>query len=95
MLRLFYALALSLQLLGLMNLLCSRWMPAKLKQGARGVLRPVCFFSRKFNRHQVNYTVIEKEALALILALQHFEVYVDGSAPLVVYTDRNPLTFLS
>lgn len=66
-----------------------------LQGGDEGLLRPVCFFSRKFNRHQANYSVIEKEALALILALQHFELYVGGTAPLVVYTDHNPLTFLA
>lgn len=38
--------------------------------------RPVCFFSRKFNRHQLNYSAVEKETLALIWALQQFEVYV-------------------
>lgn len=59
-----------------------------------GVNRPVCFFSRKFNRHQLNYSVIEKETLALIWALQHFQVYV-GSGPVVVFSDHNPLTFLS
>ena len=58
-----------------------------------GVVRPVSFFSKKFNRYQSNYSVIEKETLALIWALQHFDVYV-GGAPLVVYTDHNPLTFL-
>lgn len=67
---------------------------ALLQQGDEGVLRPVCFFSTKFNRHQSNYSVIEKEALALIWALQHFEVSVGGAAPLVVYTDHNLLTFL-
>lgn len=59
-----------------------------------GVDKPLCFFSRKFNKHQLNYSVIEKETLALILALQHFSVYV-GSGPVVVFTDHNPLTFLS
>jgi len=34
-----------------------------------------------FNKHQVSYSTIEKETLALLLALQHFEVYV-GSSPL-------------
>lgn len=65
-----------------------------LQQDDQGVTKPVCFFSKKFNKHQSNYSVIEKEALALIWALQHFEVYLSGSAPLVVYTDHNPLTFL-
>ena len=60
-----------------------------------GVVRPVSFFSKNLNRYQFNYSVIEKEALALIWALQHFEVYVGaGVAPLVVYTDYNLLTFL-
>ena len=60
-----------------------------------GVARPVCYFSKKFNKHQFNYSVIEKEALALIWALQHFEVYVGGGLhPIVVYSDHNPLTFL-
>lgn len=65
-----------------------------LQQDVGGVLKPVCFFSKKFNRHQGNYSVIEKEALALIWAIQHFEIYVGGASPLVVYTDHNPLTFL-
>ena len=66
-----------------------------LQTGDHGVERPVAFFSKKFNRYQLNYSVIEKEALALISALQHFEVYLgSGLTPLVVYTDHNPLTFL-
>lgn len=69
-------------------------MPSFFRGGDGEALRPVCFFSKKFNRYQSNYSVIEKEALALIWALQHFEVYVGGVAPLVVYTDHNPLTFL-
>ena len=61
-----------------------------------GIDKPVSFFSKKFNLCQLNYLVIEKEALALILALKHFDVYVGGSStPVVVYTDHNPLTFLN
>lgn len=57
---------------------------------------PVCYFSRKFNKHQINYSTIEKEALALLLALQYFEVYLGSSSfPIMVYTDHNPLVFLS
>ena len=33
--------------------------------------------------------------MALVLAIQHFVVYVsDGSKPLQVFTDPNPLTFI-
>lgn len=60
-----------------------------------GINRPISYFSRKFNSYQTNYSTIEKEALALIWSLQHFEVYVScGTMPTVVYTDHNPLTFL-
>lgn len=56
---------------------------------------PVSYFSKKFNSYQVNYSITEKEALALIWALKHFEVYVGGGvSPVVVFTDHNPVTFL-
>ncbi len=68
---------------------------AVLLQGdAMGLEQPVCNFSRKFKIHQKHYSTIEKEALALILALKHFDVYVSFCVPLVVYTDHNPLIFL-
>lgn len=65
-----------------------------LQEDEHGVDRPVSFFSRKFLSYQANYSVIEKEALALIWALQHFDVYVAGAFSLVVFCDHNPLTFL-
>ena len=47
---------------------------------------PVAYFSKKFNKHQKNYSTIEKELLVLILALQHFEVCVGaGQKPLILY----------
>ena len=57
---------------------------------------PVCYFSKKLNKHQRNYSTIEKECLALILALTHFEVYISSSAvhPIIVFSDHNPLTFI-
>ena len=61
-----------------------------------GFEKPVSFFSKKFNSYQLNYSTIEKEALALVWALKHFDVYVgSGVVPVVVYTDHNPLTFLN
>ena len=57
---------------------------------------PVCYFSKKFNSAQRNYSVIEQELLALILALQHFEVYVPTHGPTItVYSDHSPLQFLN
>lgn len=65
-----------------------------LQTGETGLDHPVSFFSRKFNTYQKNYSVIEKEALSLIWALQHFDVSVGGGLPVEVYSDHNPLTFL-
>lgn len=66
-----------------------------LQEDIEGTDHPVGYFSRKFNRHQINYSTIEKEALAILLALQHFGVYVESTTyPVVLYTDHNPLTFL-
>lgn len=45
-----------------------------LQEDKNSIEHPVCYFSRKFNKHQCNYSTIEKEALALLLALQYFEV---------------------
>lgn len=67
-----------------------------LQDGVGDVSHPVCYFLVKFKKHQLNYSAIEKETLALLLALQHFEVYVGStSAPVTVFTDHNPLTFLT
>ena len=67
-----------------------------LQDGDDGIEHPVSYYSKKFNRHQRVYSTVEKEALALILALKHFEVYVGSSnEPTLVYTDHNPLVFLN
>ena len=60
-----------------------------------GLDHPVAYFSKKLNRYQKNYSTIEKETLSLILAIQHFEIYVSaGEYPVEVFTDHNPLKYL-
>lgn len=67
-----------------------------LQEDEHGVDHPVCYFSKKFKKHQLHYSTIEKEALALLLALQHFEVYIGSSSmPTIVFSDHNPLVFLN
>lgn len=61
-----------------------------LQTDEKGEEKPVSYFSRKFKVYQRHYSVIEKEALALVWALQHFDVYVVSGSTLVVYTDHNP-----
>ena len=55
---------------------------------------PVVYFSRKFSPCQRNYSTVEKECLALIWAIQIFQVYF-GSNLVTVYTDHNPLVFIN
>ena len=66
---------------------------ALLQTGEDGILHPLGYYSCKFKSYQRNYATIEKEALALLMALEHFKVYVSHS-PVVVYTDNNPLVFI-
>lgn len=65
-----------------------------LQEDHLGVEKPVAYFSKKFNPCQKNYATIEKECLALVWAIQQFQVYF-GSNPITVYTDHNPLVFLN
>lgn len=53
----------------------------------------VVLFSKNFNSYQLNYLVVEKEALALIWGLQNFDMYV-YMLVVEVYTDHNPLAIL-
>lgn len=46
------------------------------QEDKQAIDHPICYFSKTFNKHQLHYSAIEKEALALLLALQHFEVYL-------------------
>lgn len=66
-----------------------------LQDDENGFEHPISYFSKKFNSHQGTYSTIEKEALALVLALFHFEVYDSSKlCPVIVYTDHNPLVFI-
>jgi len=66
---------------------------ATLFQEINGVEHPICYYSKKLDRHQKWYSVIEKEALALVLAVRYFSVYF-GSGVVKVYTDHRPLKFI-
>ena len=66
-----------------------------LQESYDAIDHPICYFSRKLSKSQKNYATIEKELLALILALQHFDVYVTSStSPVMVFSYHNPLVFL-
>ena len=59
-----------------------------LQRDAKGVDYPIGYFSHKLSASQKNYSTSEKEALALVMALQHFDFYLTPAQfPVEVYTD--------
>jgi hypothetical protein len=58
-----------------------------------GLEHPICYLSRKLLPQEIRYSTIEKEALALMVALRAFSVYF-GSAVVLVFTDHKPLQFI-
>ena len=55
--------------------------------------RPVAYFSRKLLRREERYSTIEKECLAIKLAVQAFCVYLMGR-PFTIQTDHRSLAWL-
>ena len=69
---------------------------ALLQMGPDGNEHPIAFFSQKLNKHQINYSTIEKEAFGLLVSLKNFQHYLDPVVkPTEVRTDHNPLVFLN
>ena len=69
---------------------------AVLLQKRNGLEQPIAYFSKKLNNYQVKYSTIEKECLALVMSLQHFDVYLKPTVyPVLIFTDHNPLVFLA
>lgn len=55
--------------------------------------RPICFGSRTLNEHEINYSTIEKELLAIVWATKYFRPYLFGRK-FIIETDHKPLTWL-
>lgn len=56
-----------------------------------GVLRPLEFYSKKWNTAEFNYSTPDKELYGLVLALKHWYSILFGASELVVYTDHKTL----
>ena len=48
---------------------------ATLFQVIDNIEHPICYYSKKLDAHQKNYSTVEKEALALIHGVRTFSVY--------------------
>ena len=66
---------------------------AVLFQEENDVKHPVAFASRKLLPREVNYSTIEKECLALVWAIQKFEVFLYGKK-FLLEVDHKPLEYL-
>lgn len=55
---------------------------------------PVAFMSKKLETHQRQYSVIKKEALAVIKSTEKFKPYILEKGLSYVYSDHNPLKFV-
>jgi len=54
---------------------------------------PIAYASRTLKEAECRYAVIEREALAIVWAVHHYEEYVEGTE-FIVYTDHKPLIYL-
>nr|CAD2206442.1 unnamed protein product [Meloidogyne enterolobii] len=65
-----------------------------LQQGKDENWHPVAYFSRKLNKHEKRYAVVELEALAIVASLKNFRPYLEGAGKSKVITDNSALTSL-
>lgn len=67
---------------------------ACLMQEREGLLHPVTFVSRKLLPRERRYSVIERECLAIVWAVQKLSRYLLGSR-FIIESDHKPLSFLT
>jgi hypothetical protein len=61
---------------------------------ATGNERPIAFASSKLSETQQRWATVEKEAYAALWALQKYKYWLYGR-PVILYSDNNPVTFLT
>ncbi|XP_072395302.1 uncharacterized protein [Diabrotica undecimpunctata] len=59
-----------------------------------GLEHPIAFFSKTLSKAQRKYTTTEKELLAILLSIEKFRCYIEGSENFTVITDHSSLQWL-
>jgi hypothetical protein len=60
----------------------------------RGILHPVAYYSRKLQPAEINYTIHDKELLAIVQAFKHWRAYLEGAPTTIkVYSDHKNLLY--
>jgi len=72
---------------------CDFGIGAELSQAVDGIMRPIAFASRTLAKHEIHWSVTEKEAYAVVWAIKHFRTYLYGTRFSVV-TDHTALKIL-
>lgn len=69
---------------------------AMLTQTRDGKEHPIAYMSKSLSAAEKNYSITEREALAVITALEHWRCYLENGKTFTVYTDHSALKwFLS
>lgn len=63
-------------------------------QESDGVEHPIAYFSKSLNKSQRNYTTTEKELLSIVLSIERFRPYIEGTE-FTVITDHSSLQWLN
>ena len=61
-----------------------------------GVLHPIAFHSRKFNKAELNYEIYDKEMLAIVDSLEHYRHLFEGlGQQITIYSDHHNLLWFT
>lgn len=64
---------------------------ALLTQTIDGVEHPIAYMSKSLSAAERNYSITEREALAVLAAIEHWRCYIDNGLKFTVYTDHSAL----
>ena len=64
---------------------------AVLTQSIEGVEKVIAYMSKSLSKQERNYSATEREALAVLTAVEHWRCYLENGQKFVIYTDHSAL----